>query len=503
MSKKEVGIWVRVSTPHQIETESNIHHEVRAKNFIKTRGWKVKKIYKLEALSGRSIIDYSETKRMLNDIKTGAISGLVFSKISRLARNTKELIDIAEFFNQQGADLIAIDMSIDTSTPMGRHFYRTMGSMAELEREMIVDRVNDSIATRAELGKHLGGKPPLGYKYIDKKLVINPEETLLCQTIFEIFLECKRKRTTARLLNEKGYRTRKGNKFTDSTIKRILADPVYKGLHRMNYSRMTKEGKRELKPKNEWILHKVEPTITKELWDNVNAIIQKQYKPRNQPLNTKIHLFTQFVFCHCGAKMFTHNRTKNYICQSHCGNVIHKEDLEEVFKTELHSYTLSQSNMDSYFQQLQNIVSTKEKERELLLKEKEKVNKKIEKLLELHIKGQIETEAFKTYHKEPYKRLSQLEKTLAELEGEILGFSHHEESTNYVIDETKNLYENWDSLHKDKKRNIIETITEKIIVGTQDITINLYKLLPDGLMQPSLENTPNGQHNQLVVWHMD
>ncbi len=499
MTKKNIGVWVRVSTSHQVEKDSHVHHEIRAKNFAKARGWKVAKIYKLEALSGKSIMDYPETQLMLNDIKTGVITGLVFSKIARLARNTKELIDIAEFFNKNGADLVSIDMSVDTSTPIGRHFYRTMGSMAEWEREMIVDRINSSITTRAQLGKHLGGQPPLGYKYVDKKLVVNEDESLMCKHIFEFFFEHKRKRTVARLMNEKGYRTRKGNKFTDSTIRRILSDPVYKGLHRMNYSRMSKDGVREIKPKEEWVFHKVEPIVSLELWNNVDSIIQKQSKSRPQPLNRKVHLFTKFVYCYCGSKMYTHNRTNNYLCQNHCGNKIHKEDLEEVFKTELHTYTVSQLQMDTYFKQLHGIISTKEKEFESLKKEKDKINKKIENLLDLHTQGQIKTEAFHKYHKEPYERLLQLEQTLAELEGEILGFSNREESTNQIMDEAKNLYENWDSLDKDKKRNVIETITNKIIVGTQDITINLYKLLPDSLMSPSFENGTNGQHNQLVV----
>lgn len=502
MSQKNIGIWVRVSKPNQVETESHIHHKIRAENFAKARGWNVAKVYSLEAMTGKSITKYVETQQMLNDIKSGVITGLIFSKIGRLARNTKELIEIAEFFNQYNADLVSMDMSVDTSTPIGRHFYRTMASMAEWEREMIVDRINSSIATRAELGKHLGGQPPLGYKYVDKKLVVDKNESLMCKLIFELFFEHKRKKTVARLLNEKGYRTRKGNKFTDATIRRILVDPVYKGLRRMNYSTMSKDGVRVIKPKEQWVFHKVEPTITQELWDSVDTILSQQSKPRSQPLNTKIHLFTKYVFCHCGARMFTHNKTQNYLCRKHCGNKIHKEDLEEIFKTELQTYTISQSQMDSYFEKLYGVISAKEKELKLVKKEKEKVDKEIENLLNLHNQGQIETTAFQKYHNQPYQRLLQLQKTEAQLEGEILGFSNCEASTNNIMTEAKNLYENWDSLDKDKKRNVIETITDKIIVGIQDITINLYKILPDSFMSPSFKNEQNGQRNQLVFWHM-
>ncbi|WP_452596762.1 recombinase family protein, partial [Pontimicrobium sp. MEBiC01747] len=353
MKKKAMGLWVRVSDPKQLVTESDVHHQVRGEEFIKNRGWEVKKIYRLGALSGESVMKYSEAKIMMRDIRIGLIDGLVFSEISRLARNTRELIEIAEYFDKYGAVLIAMNMSIDMSTPMGRHFYRTMGSNAQLEREMIVERINGSIITRAQLGKRIGGHAPLGYQYVDKKLEINPDEVAVCTAVFETFLECKRKRTTARLLNEKGYRTRKGNLFSDSTVKRILTDSVYKGLYRMNHSTVSKEGKRIEKPKEEWFFHEVASIIPKELWENVNTILRNQYSPRKKPMNTKIHLFTQYVYCHCGARMFTHNKTKNYICKDHCGNLINKEDLEEIFKTELHSYLDSQSNIEQYFKQLQ------------------------------------------------------------------------------------------------------------------------------------------------------
>jgi site-specific DNA recombinase len=497
MTKRNIGIWIRVSDIKQVESESHIHHELRAKDFVKTRGWNIKKVYRLEALSGKSIMEYQETQRMLYDIKNGEISGLVFAKIARLARNTKELIELAEFFNKYGADLVSMDMTIDTSTPIGRHFYRTMGSMAEWEREMIVDRINTSINTRAQLGKHLGGQPPFGYKYVDKKLVVNSDEIPLYKLIFELFLEHKRKKTVARILNDKGYRTRKGNNFTDSTIRRLLTDPVSKGLHRMNYSRMSKTGVREIKPKEEWVFHKVEPIISEELWNKVNSIIQQQYNSRTKPLlNTKVHLFTKYVFCFCGARMFTHSRTKNYLCKKHCGNKINKEDLEEVFRSELHNYTVSKSEVDIYFKNLQNVISDKNQELVSLRKEKEKISKKIDKLFDLHLQGQIKTKSFKKHHEKPHDRLLELEITIEEIEKEILSFSNCEVSTNLIIDKARNLYEKWDRLHRNQKRNIIETITNKIIVGTQDITINLYKILPDDYLPSSLEKEANGLSSQ-------
>ena len=157
--------------------------------------------------------------------------------------------------------------------------------------------------------------------------------------------------------------------------------------------------------------------------------------------------------------------------------------------------------MDSYFEKLNESITSKEKELKLLQSEKEKLCVKIEKLLDLHLQGQIETQSFHNYHQKPYERLQQLNQTIAEMEGELLGYSQREESTSLIVDETKNLYEKWETLDRDQKRNIIETITNTIVVGSQDIAINLYKILPDEYISSSLEKATNGHHNQWSVGH--
>ena len=91
---KNVGLWIRVSTEMQVQDESPEHHEKRAKMYAEAKGWNVVTIYRLDALSGKSVLEYPETKRMLKDIKDGTITGIIFSKLARLARNTKELLEI-------------------------------------------------------------------------------------------------------------------------------------------------------------------------------------------------------------------------------------------------------------------------------------------------------------------------------------------------------------------------------------------------------------------------
>ena len=331
---KRVGIWIRVSTEDQAQGDSPEHHEHRAREYAKFNNWQVVEVYDLAGVSGKTVMEHPECKRMLADLRRGHIAGLIFSKLARVARNTKELLEFAEIFKDYKGDMISLQEKIDTSTPAGRLFYTMIAAMGQWEREEIADRQKASVLTRAKLGKSINGSAPYGFEWKDRKLVQKKDEVVIRRIAYESFVQCRRKGQVARQLNAAGYRTREGSIWRDTSIVRILQCPSAKGLYFFNRMRLVDSWKTELKPESEWGKVECEPIVTEELWNQANQIIEEQLKSWNKPGKAPVHLFSGLAFCSCGNKMYVNARTPKYFCRK-CNNKIPITDLETVVREKL------------------------------------------------------------------------------------------------------------------------------------------------------------------------
>ncbi len=489
---KSVGIWIRVSTEDQAKGESPEHHEKRAKYYAESKGWDVKEVYHLEAVSGKSVKEHPEAVRMLDDIKSGHITGLIFSKLARLARNTKELLEFADFFREHDADLISLQEAIDTSTAAGRFFYTVIAAMAQWEREEIADRVAASVPIRAKLGKPLGGAAPFGYQWVDRKLVPDPKEAPVRKRMYELFLQTHRKKTAARLLNQEGHRTRNGSKFSDTTIDRLLRDPSAKGVRRANYTKSLGEGKKwVLKPEEEWVLSEIEPIVSEDLWNQCNQMLDEQHAVRKPPARKPVHLFTGFVHCiKCNSNMPVPSKSANYYCRK-CHNKISISDLEFIFREQLKAFFLSPEEIAKSLSQADQTIRDKEELLATLLKESKNIREEMDQVIKLYLDKTMTQEAVGRHYKPLEERLKQIENQLPELQGEIDFLKIQYLSSDEVVSEAKNLYSQWDALEPDDKRRIVETITEGISVSEDEVTIHL-SYVPQSLNSSSLATQPHG-----------
>ncbi|MCP4181165.1 MAG: recombinase family protein [bacterium] len=480
MRTKEVGVWIRVSTEDQARGESPEHHKERAFAYAKAKGWKVKEVYDLAGVSGKSVMEHPEAQRMLHDIQQGNITGLIFSKIARLARNTKQLLEFSDIFRIYNADLISIYENIDTSSPAGRLFYTIISAMAEWEREEIASRVKQSVEIRAKMGKKLGGQAQFGFRWNRNELELHPEEAPIRKMMYQLFLKEERKTTVANMLNDMGYRTRSGAKFSRGVVKRWLRDPISKGMRRANYLQQNPLTKvNEYKPQEEWYFHRCPAIVSEELWQQINDILDEQDKSRKPVLNRKVHIFTNYIFCHCDSRMNVRSRLTHYKCKNpDCTNKIRRDDLEEAFKSRLNNFLKDKRELAKYFQHSERALKNKEKKYDGLKDEQKKLKEELKNLLHLHSSGQIPTDAFSEYHDVPYKKSKKLEQQIFKLESEIASDSIRQNSTSFIIDNSKEIYSKWDNYNRDTKRDIIETVLDTIVIGHDSISFNLKRLTP-------------------------
>lgn len=503
---KTVGIWLRVSTDEQAEGDSLEHHEARARNYADAKGWEVAEVYRLAAVSGKSVMAHSETQRMIQDVRNGKISGLIFSKLARLSRNLKELIEFSEIFEANKTDLISLGENIDTSSPAGRLFFSLSGIFGQYEREEIASRVSASVPIRAKLGKQIGGQATFGYQWKDNRLLIDEKEAPIRKLIYELFLKHRRKKSVAKELNDLGYRTRKGAKWTDTTIERLLRDTTAKGEYRANYTKSLGDKKHwKLKDPTEWIITQCPAVIEASIFDECNRILDSQYKKREKVGRKAVHLLSGYVYCTCGKKMYVYHDNLVYSCKP-CKNRIPVADLDDIYHSQIKTLWLDDMDVKSYIAKSEKAIYEKEKLLKTITKDAEKLSKKMTELVNMRIGGELTKEAFLKHHQPLEEQVEQLTQQIPKLQAEIDVLKVHSLSSDQIVEGAKDLYNRWPLLDYDQKRTVIEVITESITVGKEDIRIKL-SYLPSTPPKPApfllFLITGNKQHNHdvaLPIW---
>jgi DNA invertase Pin-like site-specific DNA recombinase len=107
-----------------------------------------------DRISGKTS-DRPGLKKALRCLQPG--DTLVVWKLDRLGRSMRHLVMLTEELRERGVNFRSLTDSIDTSTPMGRFFFHVMGALAEMERELIVERTRAGLAAARDKGR-VGGR---------------------------------------------------------------------------------------------------------------------------------------------------------------------------------------------------------------------------------------------------------------------------------------------------------------------------------------------------------
>jgi DNA invertase Pin-like site-specific DNA recombinase len=152
---KKTAIYARISTPDQ-HIESQLYD---LRKLAIQRGFEVVREYCDRGISG------SKAKRpgldaMMSDARRGEFSVVLVAAFDRIARSTKNFLEIVDELQSLQIEFVSAREAIDTSGPMGRMFLTMVGSIAELERSLIVERIRAGMR-RAKLEGHRLERAPL------------------------------------------------------------------------------------------------------------------------------------------------------------------------------------------------------------------------------------------------------------------------------------------------------------------------------------------------------
>src|SRR5438067_1186101 len=150
---KSASLYMRVSTKgHGQTTETQA---VALREYAVRRGFEIIEEYPDTGISGskdsRPALD-----KLMTDARARKFDVVIVARFDRFARSVSHLLRALEEFSHLGIDFVSLSESIDTSTPMGKMIFTVLGAVAELERNLIKERVHMGISRARKQGKRLG-----------------------------------------------------------------------------------------------------------------------------------------------------------------------------------------------------------------------------------------------------------------------------------------------------------------------------------------------------------
>lgn len=312
----KAALYIRVSDEEQVREGYSIEAQ---KTLLLKRAQQLEyDVHDIYIDDGYSAKDMKRPalQRMLKDVETGAFQVVLFWRLDRFTRKSKDFQKMMETLGKYNAGIKSATENIDTTTAFGRFSLELTVSLAQLERETTAERVRFVMEDRHLKGIRQGAVAPYGYDLVDGKLIINPIEAEVVKRIFSMYQQNDSFRVIAKKLNAEGVPKGEGSLWAEHTVHYIITNPIYCGKLRWNYRKQSGR-----KTGNEIIVDgSHEPIISEEEFEFVQQM--RDMRRRLGKKSTSTYAFTGVLRCgRCGYSMYGSSQPKKsgvhryYKCQ--------------------------------------------------------------------------------------------------------------------------------------------------------------------------------------------
>lgn len=465
--KKRALLYIRVSTQEQVKEGYSIDEQIdRLGSFCKAMNWAVADTYVDGGYSGGNT-DRPALQDLLRDVRAGKGDIVAVYKLDRLSRSQKDTLSLIEDdFLANNVDFVSMTENFDTSTPFGRAMIGILSVFAQLEREQIKERMKMGKAGRSKEGKWKGGVCPIGYDYIDGKLIINDYEAMQIRELHKLYQQGKALREIERIFADKGYAHKHGT-WNVRRLTSVLFNELYLG--KIKYHDEILDG-----------IH--EPIIDQATYEATQAVYNA--KDHTSTYSGKRSYLSGLVFCaHCGARYFYYQNRGNkkiyyyYGCYSrlkrcrvmikdpNCRNETWSAPkLEQIILSEIQKLANDPAGIHKIRQA--SISDDSKDKADVIRKEIEKIDVQKSRFMDLYGLGGFSAE-------ELTAKIKPLNDRKAGLEQELLTLSDNKKSLSedQALEIVRNFNDVLEQGDKEQIRLLIHSLIEKIEIDGQNIDI--------------------------------
>ena len=223
MTKKAIG-YIRVSTTDQADNGVSLDAQrEKIQAWCLVNDLTLDHVFVDAGLSGKRADNRPALQEAIS-AACDAESVLVVYSLSRLARSTKDTIQLSEKLSKAGADLVSLSEKIDTTSAAGKMVFRMLAVMAEFERDLVSERTTAALGHKRDRGERVG-KVPFGFNLSTDGINLTPndQEQQVINLIGQLRQEGMSLRSIALELSCRGVQTKEGNsQWSHTAVNRIL-----------------------------------------------------------------------------------------------------------------------------------------------------------------------------------------------------------------------------------------------------------------------------------------